>query len=93
MEKPNPAPMCEVCGSNEAVSFSVFFDGIPVSKCKWKYTCNCTSDPEDYYVTLNTYFHDPDRAIEDLKKKRWMTDQAWDEFWAMMKRFNEAANI
>ncbi len=93
--------MCEVCGSNEAVSFSAFFNGLPVSRCEWKYACNCTSNSENkfgpgkenYYLTLNTYFHDPDRAIDDLKKKQWMTDQAWDEFRAMMKRFNEAAIV
>ena len=79
--------MCEVCGKNEAVFFSVFIDKVPIKKCQWKFCCGCTSDDEFAFMTINSYYHDPELAFDQLKAKNWMTDQSLDEFWYMISRY------
>jgi len=92
MDQQKKNPICEVCGKNEAISFSFFaLSEDRLSGGDWKLTCNCTSVDEDYYVTFNNFNAEENETLEHLRRKRWMKDpRTMDSFLAAVKRYKAA---
>ena len=79
-------PMCEACGDAPATSFS-YFKSHPH---KWRFTCQCTSNSETYYVMLDRIFSSPASTVDwlaHLNEKPWVD---WPAFMKMMDRFRSA---
>ena len=90
MKKPKfkKKPMCEACEKEPATSFSRF-DSHPD---KWRFTCQCTSESENYYVEIQKFFSSPASTVDwlaHLNEKPWV---AWPKFMAMMDRFRAATD-
>lgn len=84
MELINKA-MCEVCGKNEANSFSSF--GYHEDKIHWLFVCMCTNEDEDYYIRINDYYRDVDKDhswLDHLEEKTWFKRG---DFISMIKRY------
>jgi hypothetical protein len=90
-------PRCEACGREPASSFSWFADRdrwyAPRSGA-WRFTGDCTSESEQYYVLLRNNGHGfldsvekHNNWIEHLRDKRWF-DPA--DFRAALSRFEAA---
>jgi len=74
--------MCEACGEEPATSFSYFQD----DEC-WKFTGDCTTQTEMYYIELETFFKSPPATVDwlaHMHEKDWMN---WKDFMGMMHRF------
>jgi len=79
-------PICEVCNSQPAISFS-FIDG--GANPGWKFTCSCAEE-EMYYITFESFFSAPPSMVDwlaHMNEKTWMN---WMDFMNMMDRFREA---
>jgi len=80
-------PMCEVCGEKEATSFSFIPTGNDLDIGNGKFTCECTSNEEKYYIPISDFFSSPSATIDwlaHLQEKPWVD---WNNFMKMMDRF------
>lgn len=74
---------CEVCGERKPISFSWIGE-------EWKFTCECTSEQEQYFIYLEDFFTNSVSTIfwlVQLRGKKWMD---WGSFGLMMLRFQRA---
>lgn len=85
----NNPPLCEECYNEVATSFSSFsFTELTLSK--WKFTGDCTTNREKYWVDFNRFFYSEGSVVEwivHLSKKQSMD---WDDFFKMLARFKDA---
>ena len=87
----NKVPTCEVCQEKPALSFSFFFENINQGQDgTWKLCCDCTSQTEDYYVLFDNFFSGEAGWMAHLREKTWMD---WGDWYAMMKRFLDEAEL
>ena len=87
----NKVPTCEVCREKPAVSFSFFFRDLNQGQDgTWKLCCGCTSQTEDYYIEFDNFFSGEAGWLAHLGEKRWMD---WGDWYAMMKRFLDEAEM
>lgn len=80
-------PLCEVCGENEANSFSLISIETEPYDGNWNFVCDCTQVVEDYDIPINQFFSDPTTTVKwmtHMHKKRWMN---WSDFMDMIERF------
>lgn len=80
-------PICEVCQSKPAISFSLLETAPDPG---WKFTCLCTDDEESYYIKFDDFFSSPPSIVDwlaHMNEKTWMN---WSDFMNMMDRFREA---
>lgn len=85
-------PICEVCGKQEATSFSFIEEDPETGEGHWKFCCECTSDHENYYIQFDRFFSNPAAAVDwmsHMSEKSWMD---WNDFMNMMTRFREATD-
>lgn len=85
-------PICELCSQNEATSFSFIATSSDPSIGDWKFVCECTSDEEDYYIPIKSFFSKPPAAVDwmaHMHEKSWMN---WSNFMEMMHRFRKATD-
>ncbi len=78
-------PMCEVCQKKLAISFSWV-------RGEWKFTCDCTSSTEMYFVYIEDFFASTAACVfrfDELSRKSWMD---WLSFGDMIYRFIDAAS-
>lgn len=76
-------PTCEECEKDLATSFSLVAE-------RWKFTCECTSEAETYYIKLDDFFRRPAAMVDwlgHMHEKGWMN---WNDFMDMMLRFRAA---
>ena len=79
-------PICEECENEPATAFTVSSFQNP----EWKFTGDCTSDNDAYYIDFKRFFHSPDATVDwlaHMNEKNWMN---WQDFMAMMHRFRES---
>lgn len=80
-------PICEDCGNEPASAFTHAGRG-----SKWKFTGDCTSKHDAYYIEFDRFFKSPATTVDWLAhmgQKGWMD---WKDFMAMMTRFRKATN-
>lgn len=85
MKKRKKPRLCEKCGKEEATSFS-FFPG-ETGEYRWQICGSCNSDTERYYILIEDFFQNEERALfwlRQLSAKTWMD---WDAFWKMLNRY------
>jgi len=87
-------PNCEVCKQRAATSFSWFMDRrrddigvLSPSSGTWKFTCDCTVNTEDYYVTFDSFFSGPEDEADWLRQLKGKIFMNWDDWNSMMIRF------
>lgn len=71
--------LCEVCGKNEAMSFSWVINRKPEWGSKLRLTCMCTSKSESYYAEFRRFFQSPKETVgwlSHLQEKPWYNSQA-----------------
>lgn len=88
----NKKPICEVCGKNEATSFSFIIFDQEIERGDWKFVCECTRDNEDYYIEIKDLFATPPKTVDwlaHMHEKPWMD---WRNFMEMIKRFRQATD-
>lgn len=84
--------ICEVCGKEEATSFSFFSDHGNWENGTWKFCGGCTSDQEDYYIEFDRFFKTRGATIDwlaHMHEKNWMN---WSNFMDMIHRFRQATD-
>lgn len=85
-------PICEVCGSKKATSFSFVISNPESFEGEWKYVCDCTTESEDYYIPIENFFSRGPATVDWLAhmgEKPWMD---WKNFMDMMYRFHDATD-
>ena len=85
-------PICELCGKNEATSFSFFVDDSKSYSSNWKFVCECTADNERYAILIQRFFSNPSSTVDwmaHMHEKDWMD---WNNFMDMMTRFRAATD-
>lgn len=78
-------PMCEACGDEIATSFSCSYE-----PHRWRFTGECTSKDEMYYVEFERFFHSPATIVDwmaHMQEKRWFDAV---DFFKMMERLRGA---
>lgn len=86
------APMCEECKTHEATSFTCILGESPPEKNHWRFTCDCTSERDDYYIQFDRFFANPPAVVDwmaHMHEKLWMD---WSDFMEMMTRFRAATD-
>lgn len=86
------APVCEVCGLNEAAAIVFLQNPLGAWTGVWKFACGCTSQEEGYYIEIHRIFSSPPATVDwlaHMRKKDWVD---WNDFMSMMRRFRVATN-
>ncbi len=81
--------ICEVCGKEEASSFSSLHkEGALVTD--WKFCGDCTTQTEDYDIPINSFFHEAASTVDRLAHMHSKKGMDWGNFMDMIKRFRAA---
>jgi len=65
-----------------------YFGVLSPSSGTWKFTCDCTINTEDYYVTFDSFFSSPEDEADWLRQLKGKVFMNWDDWNAMMERFH-----
>lgn len=97
MQKFNNKPMCEICGKNEAISFSLESEWQSNSKDykntgKWQFTCECNEKKEQRDINIDEFFKTPSETVDFLAHYHQKEIMNWDNFMDMIVRFRKEIN-
>jgi hypothetical protein len=85
-------PICEMCGKNEATSFSFIWRDQEASEGDWKFVCECTASSVRYFIPISDFFSRPAATVDwlaHMHEKSWMD---WRNFMEMMYRLRKATD-
>ena len=85
-------PPCEVCKIELADCFTPFALTHDEKRTDWKFCCGCNHDDYTVFILFDCFFDNPATTVEELAELH-KGGNDWENFMAMMVRFQEATQI